>query len=105
MIKRIRRDLEQVKAKKYHQFEDLDPIIQRCINGYSHLFPRIQINKRGSKIVYHFHVHEVSAISIEKQHGSRDSIPRYFAKGIIAGIDDLITYIEGNVDNNTVSEE
>jgi hypothetical protein len=99
MIERIRRDLEQVRVKKFHKFEDLDPIIHRCISRYSHFFPYLQISKRGSKVVYHFHVPEVNAISIEKEHGSRDSIPKYYAKLIISGIDDLITYIEGAVDD------
>jgi hypothetical protein len=94
MIKKIRRDLEQVRGKKFHTFEDLDPLIQRCIKGYSPLFPNLDMNKRGSKIVYHFNVPGVNPISIERQHGSRDSIPRYYAKLIIAAIEDLVTFIE-----------
>jgi hypothetical protein len=94
MIKKIRRDLQEVRDKKLHKFEDLDPLIRRCIKEYGGLFPKLDVNRRGSKTVYHFNVPEVNPISIEKQHGSRDSIPKYYAKLIIAGIDDLITYIE-----------
>jgi hypothetical protein len=94
MIERIRRDLEEVRGRKFHTFEDLDPLIRRCIREFSDLFPKLQVNKRGSKYVYHFNVPEVAPISIERQHGSRDSIPRYYAKLIIGGIEDLIAYIE-----------
>src|SRR5260370_40591479 len=97
MIEKIRRDLEQVRSKKFHRFEDLDPLIQRSINAYGHLVPKLNIIKRGSQVVYHFNVPEVTPISLEKQHGSRDSIPRDFAKLVLAGIDDLITYIEETV--------
>jgi hypothetical protein len=94
MIKNIRTDLEEVRGKKLHKFENLDPLIRRCIREYRSLFPKLGISKRGSKIVYHFNVPGVNPISIEKQHGSRDSIPRYYAKLIIAGIDDVVIYIE-----------
>jgi hypothetical protein len=94
MIKKIRRALEEIRSKKIYEFEDLDPIIRRCIKDFGSLFPKLEINKRGSKVVYHFNVPEVNPISIEKQHGSRDSIPRHYAKLIIAGIDDLIAFIE-----------
>lgn len=94
MIEKLRNDLEQIRSKKFHKFADLDSLIQRCLKEHGHLFPKLSINKRGSKVVYHFGVAEVSPISIEREHGSRDSIPKYFAKRILAGIDDLIAYIE-----------
>jgi len=99
MIRRIRQDLERVREKRFHKSEDLDPLIRRCIAGYGRLFPKLNINRRGSKVIYHFNVPEVSVISIEREHGSRDSIPRHFAKLILAGIDDLITYIEGALED------
>jgi len=98
MIRKIRRDLEQVRAKKFHKFEDLNPLIERCLKYYGYLFPRLTITKRGSKTVYHFNVVGVNPISIEKQHGSRDSIPRYYARLILAGIEDLVTHVESSKD-------
>lgn len=97
MIRKIRKDLEQVRANKFHKFEDLNPLIACCIRYYEHLFPQLTITKRGSKTVYHFNVTGVNPISIEKQHGSRDSIPKYYAKLILSGIDDLVTYVESSV--------
>lgn len=94
MIQKIREDFERVRVKKFHRFEDLNPLIERCIKHYGHLFPQKNVNKKGSKVVYHFNVPGVAPISIEKQHGSRDSIPKYFAKLILGGIEDLVTFIE-----------
>jgi hypothetical protein len=69
MIAKIRRNLEQIRNKKLHKFDDLDPIIRRCIREYSHLFPDLRINKGGgSKVVYHFNVPELHPISIEREH-------------------------------------
>jgi hypothetical protein len=100
MIRRIRKDLEHIRARKFHRFDDLDPIIRRCIREYGHLFPNLAINKGGgSKIVYHFNVAELHPISIEREHGSRDSIPRYYAKLIIEGIEDLIAFIESRTED------
>jgi hypothetical protein len=103
MIGKIRRDLEQVRAKKFYKFEDLNPLIQRCLKHYEILFPQLTINRRGSKIVYHFNVPGVNPISIEKEHGSRDSIPRYYAKLILSGIDDLVTFVESRQDGGEKS--
>ena len=64
MIRKIRKDLEQVRAKKLHKFEDLNPLIERCIRHYKSLFPQMTITKRGSKTVYHFNVPGVNPISI-----------------------------------------
>ena len=98
MIKKIRQSLEQARIRKFHTFEDLNPLIERCINYYEHLFPQMTINKKGSKVVYHFNVPGVNPISIEKQHGSRNSIPKHYAKLILSGIDDLVAFVESRLD-------
>ena len=94
MIQKIRKQFELVRGKKHHSFDDFDPIISRCLSEYAHLFPERQINKAGSKVVYHFNVEGVEAISLEKEHGSREFVPRHYAKLAMAGIEDLITFIE-----------
>ena len=98
MIKKIRRQFEDVREKRHHVFEDFDPIIQRIFREYSHLFPSRRINKDGSKYVYHPNVEGVDPISLEKQHGSREFIPPRYAKFAIRGIDDLLSYIETHPD-------
>jgi hypothetical protein len=49
MIDKIRKNLEQVRGKKLHKFEDLDPMIRACLKEYGRLFPRLSINKRGEQ--------------------------------------------------------
>src|SRR5437868_5613895 len=98
MIKKIRRQFESVRGNKHHVFNDFDSIIQRCFRDYAHLFPKRTIKKAGSKFVYHPNVEELSPISLEKEHGSREFIPHRFAKFAMQGIDDLISYLETHPD-------
>lgn len=95
MIAKIRRQFEEIRDNKLQHFDDLDGIVQRCFREYGYLFPRRQVTMKGSKVVYHANIEGLDPISLEKEHGSRDAIPRRFAKFAIAGIDGLITYIEG----------
>jgi hypothetical protein len=94
MIKKIRRQFEELRGKKHYVFDDLDPTIRRCLTHYGHLFPNHRVNKDGSRVVYHFGVEGVGPISLEKEHGSREYLPPRYAKGVMAGIDALLAYIE-----------
>jgi hypothetical protein len=94
MIRRIRRQFEEVRNKKHHRFDDLEPLIRRCIKTYEALFPRHVVNKKGSKVVFHFGISELHDISLEKEHGNREFIPRKFAQYAIEAIEELLTYIE-----------
>jgi hypothetical protein len=106
MIRKIRRKFDQIKDKKHHCFDDFDPIVRRCLSEYGHLFPNKQVNEgSGSKVVYHFNVEGVEAISLEREHGSREYLPRRFAKFAIAGIEDLLTFIEQAVGPEPDAEE
>jgi hypothetical protein len=98
MIRRIRQQFESVRCLKHHTFNDFEPIIQRCFRDYAHLFPARRIKKDGSKFVYHPNVEGLPSISLEKEHGAREFIPRRYAKFAISGIDDLVSYIEGHPD-------
>jgi hypothetical protein len=105
MIRKIRRQFDQVKRRKHHNFDDFDPIIRRCLKEYAHLFPQQRINMAGSKVVYHFNVEGVDPISLEKEHGSREFVPRHYAKLAMIGIEDVLTFIEGSVGAELDSEE
>lgn len=106
MIQKIRKQFAQVKGKKHHSFDDFDPIIRRCLTEYAHLFPERQISeKAGSKVVYHFNVEGVEAISLEREHGSREFVPRHYAKLAMAGIEDLITFIESKQGREPAAQE
>ena len=105
MVKKIRQKFELLKNKKRHTFDDLDSVIRRCLNDYGHLFPNWRVNPNGSRFVYHFNVESLSPISLEKEHGSREFVPHYYAKLAINGIDDLITYIEATVDMESAGSQ
>jgi len=96
MIKKIRRQFEEIRGKKHHVFDDLDPTIRRCLKEYGQLFPNKRVNKDGSRVVYHFGVDGVEPITVEREHGSREYIPPRYAKGVIAGIEALLAYIEAS---------
>jgi hypothetical protein len=96
MIRKVRREFEAVKDKKHHVFDDFDPIIRRCLKFYAHLFPNHRINKDGSRVVYHFGIEGLTAVSLEKEHGSREYVPRHYAKLAIAAIEELLVYIESS---------
>lgn len=105
MVQKIRRQFELVKGKKLHSFDDFNQIILRCLREYERFFPRRVISKAGSKVVYHFNVEGVDPISLEREHGSRDSVPRRYAKFAIAGIEDLLVFIEAALAAEPTSEE
>jgi hypothetical protein len=94
MIKKIKRQFEEIRGKKHYVFDDLDPIIRRCLTHYGHLFPNRRVNKDGSRVVYHFGVEGIGPISLEKEHGSREYLPPRYAKIVIAGIEVLLAYID-----------
>ena len=96
MIRKLRRQFEEVKCKRRHVFDDFDGIIGKCLKFYGHLFPNRRINKEGSRVVYHFGLEDVTPISLEKEHGSREYVPRYYAKLAMSGIEDLLTFIENS---------
>lgn len=98
MIRKIRRQFEEVRGKKHYVFDDLDPTIRRCLKHYGQLFPNHKVNKDGSRVVYHFGVEGVGPISLEREHGSREYLPPRYAKLVMAGIEELLTYIERSPD-------
>jgi len=99
MLKRLRGRLTKVAAQKFQSFSDFEPIIRKILNDYGHLFPRFRETRSGSKYVYHFNVEGVAPISLEKEHGSRDFIPRKYARFAIQGISDVLTYVESQIND------
>ena len=92
MIRKIRRQFEEVRGKKHYVFDDLDPTIRRCLKHYGQLFPNHKVNKDGSRVVYHFGVEGVGPISLEREHGSREYLPpplRKVGDGRHRGVADL----------------
>lgn len=96
MLKKLRRTLREISEQKFQHFDEFQKLIKKIVKEYGHLFPKFEENRNGSKYVYHFHVPGVYPISLEKEHGSRESIPPRFAKRAIAGIRDVLDHIEVN---------
>src|SRR5712692_8315209 len=104
MIRKLRRQFEDVKCKKRNVFDDFDEIVRKSLRFYGHLFPNRKINREGSRVVYHFGVEEVAPISLEKEHGSREYVPRFYAKLAMSGIEDLLTFIENSPGIETIDD-
>jgi len=105
MLSRLRKELADVGKQKHAQFEDFERIIKKIRRNYGALFPSYKENPSGSKCVYHFGIPDVYPVSLEKAHGSRDCIPPKFVKRAIQGIEDVLTYIEANVPDQTDSNK
>jgi hypothetical protein len=96
MLRKLRKALNEVKGQKFQYFSDFERILNQIRRHYGSLFPKFKETRNGSIYVYHFGVSGVYPISIHKEHGSRECIPRRFAKYIIQGIEDVLTFIEEN---------
>jgi hypothetical protein len=105
MLRKLRKRLEEVRAQKFQHFRDFEPLIRKILNDYGYLFPQFEEKRSGSSFVFHFNVEGVAPISLEKEHGNRDCIPRRFAKFAIQGIDDVLTFIEAKVPDGVLEEE
>lgn len=105
MIGKLRRQFEQVRIKKLHKFADFDPIVRKALREYPQLFPQQRINTDGSRVVYHLNVNRLEPISLEKEHGSREYIPKHYAKLAMLRIDEMLAYIEAAVPNQDREDE
>lgn len=91
----LREEFQQLSEKKHLQFDDLDQMIRRIVTAHRALFPRFRVKAKGVRVVYHFNVRDVWPISLEREHKGRDHVPPKFAKLALGGIEDLLTYVEG----------
>jgi len=107
MLKKLRRALEEIRGQKFKHFDDFEKLITKIRREYGYLFPNFSENRNGNRYVYNFGVPEVNPISLEKEHGSRESVPRRYATFAIQGIEDVLTFIEVNAPDaeGTASEE
>ena len=91
----LRDDFEKLQSQKHLHFDDLDRMIRRIVDANRELFPRFDVRSKGSRVVYHFNVKDVWPISLEREHKGRDHVLSKFAKLALAGIEDLLIYVEG----------
>lgn len=91
----LRDEFEKLQCQKYLHFDDLDRMIRRIINSNRELFPRFEVRSKGSRCVYHFNAGGLWPISLEREHKGRDHVLPKFAKLALGGIEELLTYVEG----------
>lgn len=91
----LREEFEQLRSQKHHQFSELDRMIRRILERHAELFPRLNVKTKGVRVVYHFNAGDLWPISLEREHRGRDHVPPKFAKLALAGIEELLAYVEG----------
>lgn len=94
-VSSLREEFDELRKQKHVHFDELDRLIRRIVRTYPALFPRFEAKTKGGRTVYHFRVRNVWPISLEKEHKGRDHIPERYAKLAMAGIEDLLTFVEG----------
>jgi hypothetical protein len=104
MLKKLRRRLDKVRAQKFQCFSDFEPIINKIHADYADLFPKFSEKPRGSHYVYNFGISDLSPITIVKEHGGKHHMPPKFAKRVLEGIDDVLTFIEATVKEEIKSD-
>jgi hypothetical protein len=98
-VKKIKQWMEECREQRHVHSDDLDKIIRRCKQKYSHLFPNYDCRKNGSRSVHHFNVLGVPPISLERVHGNREYVPPTYVKYVLDGLDSLVDYIEMNCED------
>jgi hypothetical protein len=95
-VRPIKQWIAESRERKNCTFDDLNKIAKRCQKRYDFLFPKYKLKKDGSSFVHHFNVPGVEPISLEKEHGSREYVPKFYAKLAIRNLEALVEYIEAN---------
>lgn len=97
-MRKITQWLREARQQKRVHSDDLERIINRCVNRYGHFFPDYFATKNGSKTVHHFGVAGIPPISLERVHGNRDCVPYPYVTYILDGLDGIATYIDCRLD-------
>lgn len=95
---RLRRKFSKISDQKLYKFDDFNQVIQRCFRDFGPLFPTKTVTKEGSGVVYHFNAGGLMPLSLEKEHGNRDSVPRKYAKRHLLLLESVISFIEAAPD-------
>jgi hypothetical protein len=94
-VSALRDEFQKLQSQKHLHFDDLDRMIRRIVSANRKLFPRFDVKTKGSRSVYHFNVAGLWPISLEREHKGRDHVLSKFAKLALAGIEELLIYVEG----------
>jgi hypothetical protein len=95
LVRECRERLEQIRSQKHQHFDELNSLVKRITYQFQDFFPKYRVTVKGSKMVHHFGVPGTQPVSIEKEHGSRDHLPRRYAVIAMTGIEMLLDYLDG----------
>jgi hypothetical protein len=103
MLKKLRKQLEEIRRQKHKHFHDFQPLIKKIAKIYDFLFPNFRENTNGSHYVYNFGVAELYPFTVVKEHGGRDCQSPKAAKRVIEEIENVLDFIEANVSDDQES--
>ena len=89
--------LKEIRAQKHKKFDEINGLARRVFSTFPDMFPRYTVTQKGCRLVHHPNVPGIRPISLEKEHGNRDSLPPRYAKYALDSIDDLLFYIESRL--------
>jgi len=96
-LERLFLQLKEIRAQKHKKFDKINGLARKVFPTFPDMFPRYTWNQKGSRLVHHPNVPGIHPISLEKEHGNRDSLPPRYAKYALDSIEDLLTYIESRL--------
>jgi hypothetical protein len=99
-LKKLRNELEGIRVTKHKTFAQLNGLAETIFGRFREVFPMYEVNKNGSKLVHHPNVPECHPISLEKEHGNREYVPRRYAKFALEGLERLLDHIESTINEN-----
>ncbi len=99
-LKKLRDELEGIRVGKHKTFAQLNGLAETIFGQFPQVFPMYEVNRKGSKLVHHPNVAGCHPISIEKEHGNREYVPRRYAKFALEGLERLLDHIESTTNEN-----
>lgn len=95
LVRQCRERLDEIKAQKHKHFDELNSLVERIVYQFGDYLPKYSPSGSGSKVVHHPNAPDTQPISLEKEHGSRDHLPKRYATLAIEGIERLLDYLDG----------
>ena len=95
LVRDARERLDETRAKKHIGFHELNSLVERIVYQFEAYLPLYKRTESGSKVVHHPNAPDTQPISLEKEHGSREHLPKRYASFAMEGIDRLLDYLDG----------
>jgi hypothetical protein len=95
LVRDARERLDEIRGQKHVQFHELNSLVERIVCQFKIHVPLYKRTQSGSKVVHHPNAPDTQPISLEKEHGSREHLPKRYAAFAIEGIERLLDYLDG----------